>query len=110
MNSLMELDRKSLQNLTERAQAVHNQLNDEIESRISFCKFCSERGRYCDVANPSFSERERLIAIRNSMNEVENMLVYLQVNVFLQVFSLLNTFFRYVLITLHLLQVIPLSI
>ncbi|XP_021280892.1 uncharacterized protein LOC110414152 [Herrania umbratica] len=74
----MELNNKKLQTLIERAWALHDRLNDEIENSISFCRFCSDHGRYCDVGQTPFEERERLIAIRDSLKEVENTLLHLQ--------------------------------
>ncbi|XVF33217.1 hypothetical protein REPUB_Repub17cG0149200 [Reevesia pubescens] len=74
----MELNNKKLQTLIERAWALHDRLNDEIEYSINFCRFCSDHGRYCDIGQTPFEERERLIAIRDSLKEVENMLLHLQ--------------------------------
>ncbi|XP_022759578.1 uncharacterized protein LOC111305957 [Durio zibethinus] len=74
----MELNKKKLQTLIERAWALRDRLNDEIENSISFCRFCSDHGRYCDIGHTPFEERERLIAIRDSLKEVENTLLHLQ--------------------------------
>ncbi|XVF22427.1 hypothetical protein REPUB_Repub12eG0171300 [Reevesia pubescens] len=74
----MELNNKKLQTLIERASVLHDRLNHEIESRISFCRFCSDHGRYCDIGQTPFQERERLIAIKDSLKEVENMLLHLK--------------------------------
>ncbi|XWS35862.1 hypothetical protein CRYUN_Cryun20dG0033200 [Craigia yunnanensis] len=75
---MMELNNKKLQTLIERAWALHDRLNDEIENCISFCRFCSDHGRYCDIGQTPFEERERLIVIRDSLKEVENTLLHLQ--------------------------------
>ncbi|KAJ0113435.1 hypothetical protein Patl1_00556 [Pistacia atlantica] len=45
---------------------------------FSFCRVCSEHGRYCDVAETPLEERERLIALTDSLKEVENILMFLQ--------------------------------
>ncbi|KAK4847446.1 hypothetical protein QYF36_001988 [Acer negundo] len=74
----MESDKKSLQSLIERAGDLHDRLNNEIDSSIGFCRFCLETGRYCDVGETPFEERYRLIAIRDSLKELQNMLMFLQ--------------------------------
>ncbi|XWS32078.1 hypothetical protein CRYUN_Cryun23aG0129800 [Craigia yunnanensis] len=74
----MELNNKKLQTLIQRALALHDRLNDEIENSISFCRFCSDHGFYCDIGQTPFEERGRLIAIRDSLKEVENTLLHLQ--------------------------------
>ncbi|KAL5796063.1 hypothetical protein ACOSQ2_000883 [Xanthoceras sorbifolium] len=74
----MESDKKSLQTLIERAEDLHDRLSDEIDSSICFCRFCSGHGRYCDVGETPFEETHRLIAIRDSLKEVENMFIFLQ--------------------------------
>lgn len=79
---LMELNR-DLKCLIERAWALHGKLNCEIEQSIKFCRFCSEHGRFCDVADQTpFEKRERLIVIRDSLKQVENILLLLQVRIF----------------------------
>ncbi|XVE73752.1 hypothetical protein DITRI_Ditri11bG0143400 [Diplodiscus trichospermus] len=72
----MELSHKKLQTLIERACALHDKLNDEIENSNGFCRFCSEHGRYCDIGQTPFEERGRLIAIRDSLKQVENTLLH----------------------------------
>ncbi|XVF73070.1 hypothetical protein PTKIN_Ptkin12aG0171800 [Pterospermum kingtungense] len=74
----MELNNKKLQSLIERAWALHDKLNDEIENSISFCRFCSDRGRYCDIGQTPVLERGKLIAIRDSLKEVGDSLLHLQ--------------------------------
>ncbi|MBA0605150.1 hypothetical protein Godav_017757 [Gossypium davidsonii] len=74
----MELNNKKLPSLIERAWALHDRLNHEIDDSISFCRYCSDHGRYCDIGQTPFLERKRLIAIRDSLNQVENTLLHLQ--------------------------------
>ncbi|PON34140.1 hypothetical protein PanWU01x14_346830 [Parasponia andersonii] len=75
----MELNNKELKCLIERAGALHGRLNYEIEESIKFCRFCSEHGRFCDVADQTpFEERERSIVIRDSLKQVQNILLFLQ--------------------------------
>ncbi|XVE77241.1 hypothetical protein DITRI_Ditri13aG0046300 [Diplodiscus trichospermus] len=75
----MKSNNKQLQVLIERAWALHDKLNDEIENCIRFCRLCSDHGRYCDIGQQTpFEERERLIAIRDSLKELEKMLLHLQ--------------------------------
>ncbi|MBA0704384.1 hypothetical protein Golax_016646 [Gossypium laxum] len=74
----MELNNKKLPSLIERAWALHDRLNHEIDESISFCRYCSDHGRYCDIGQTPFLERKRLIAIRDSLNQVENTLLHLQ--------------------------------
>ncbi|KAK9279746.1 hypothetical protein L1049_013428 [Liquidambar formosana] len=70
---------ENLQSLVERAWALHESISDEINSNsVSFCRLCSEYGRYCGIAETPFEERERLIAIRDSLKDVENKLIFLQ--------------------------------
>lgn len=76
---MTEVDKKSIKTFIERAQTLHDNLSDEIKSSISFCRVCSEHGRYCDVAETPLEERVRLIAIRDSLKEVKNILMFLQV-------------------------------
>ncbi|KAJ9171476.1 hypothetical protein P3X46_014840 [Hevea brasiliensis] len=73
----MEL-KGSLQALIERAGALQDGLSDEIRDCYSFCRLCSENGRLCHIAETSVQERERLIAIRDSLREVGDVLMLLQ--------------------------------
>ncbi|CAK7348768.1 unnamed protein product [Dovyalis caffra] len=74
----MEL-REDLQKLIERAWGLHDGLTEEIKNiNSSFCRFCSEHGRYCDRVENPFQEKEGLIAIKDSLNEVGNALMRLQ--------------------------------
>ncbi|GMI73632.1 hypothetical protein HRI_001032500 [Hibiscus trionum] len=74
----MELNHKELQTLIETAWALHDRLNHEIDSSISFCRHCSDHGRYCDIGQTPFEERKRLIGIRDSLIDVENALLHFQ--------------------------------
>ncbi|GKV52813.1 hypothetical protein SLEP1_g59373 [Rubroshorea leprosula] len=75
---LMELNYEKLQSLIETAWALNHKLNSEIENTISFCRFCSDHGRFCHVPEVPFQEREKLIAIRDSLKDVQNILLYIQ--------------------------------
>jgi hypothetical protein len=69
----------NLQTLVERAWVLHDGLNEEIEKiNSSFCRFCSEYGRYCNIVETPFQEKEGLIAIKDSLKEVGNVLMLLQ--------------------------------
>ncbi|KAM5555564.1 hypothetical protein ABKV19_023474 [Rosa sericea] len=58
---------------------ISNEIGD-TNSSSRFCNFCSEHGGgYCDIAAEApFEERKRLVAIRNSLKEVENMVLFLE--------------------------------
>ncbi|KAA8520715.1 hypothetical protein F0562_015013 [Nyssa sinensis] len=76
--ALMESN-KNLQILIERAWAMNDRIRDKIQDNsFSFCRLCSEHGLFCGIAETPLEERERLIAIRDSLKDVENMLVFLQ--------------------------------
>ena len=76
---------KSLQILSERACYLCDRVNDEIykynESTTSFCRVCSVNDRYCKIGETplTFEESESLITIRDSLKDVENMIIFLQV-------------------------------
>ncbi|KAI4328877.1 hypothetical protein L6164_021198 [Bauhinia variegata] len=73
----MELN-EDLQSLVERAGNLHDRINEEINNSVSFCNSCFEHGWFCKISETPFEERERLIAIRDSLKEVQNLLIYLQ--------------------------------
>lgn len=75
----MELNKEDLQFLVEKAWSLHGRLNGEIKNSISFCRFCPEHGRNFHIAETPFDERERLIIIRDSLKDVEDNLMFLQV-------------------------------
>ncbi|XAR62995.1 hypothetical protein NMG60_11022772 [Bertholletia excelsa] len=77
----MELN--GLRILIERASALHDEISDRIKGSstdVSFCRFCFEQGQYCCgfSETTSLEEREGLVAIRDSLKNVENMLQFLQ--------------------------------
>ncbi|XP_038995543.1 uncharacterized protein LOC120119807 [Hibiscus syriacus] len=72
----MELNHEKLQTLIVRAWDLHDRLNNEIDKSISFCRHCSDQGRFCDIGQTPFEERKRLIAIRDSLKDVENTLLH----------------------------------
>ncbi|KAJ7007792.1 hypothetical protein NC653_006734 [Populus alba x Populus x berolinensis] len=77
-SSSMELGR-NLQTLVERAWVLHDGLSEEIEKiNSSFCRFCSKHGRYCNIVETPFQEKEGLISIKDSLKEVGNALMLLQ--------------------------------
>lgn len=70
-----------LQGLIEKAWALHDGLSDEINnSKGFFCTFCSENGCDCDNAETPCLEGQKLISIRDSLKEVGNVLMLLQVH------------------------------
>lgn len=73
----MELN-GDLQGLIERAWALKDAIDGEINNSFGYCSFCSRHGHNCDVAGTAYKERERLSAIRDSLKNVESMLMYLQ--------------------------------
>ncbi|XP_062073340.1 uncharacterized protein LOC133777663 [Humulus lupulus] len=78
LRPLMELN-KDLKCLIERAWAINGKLDCEIEQSIKLCKFCSKHGRLCNVADQiPVEERQSLIAIRDSLKQVENTLLFQQ--------------------------------
>ncbi|XP_061960635.1 uncharacterized protein LOC133681568 isoform X2 [Populus nigra] len=71
--------RRDLQTLIERAWGLHDGLAEEIKNiNIYFCRFCSEHGRYYSIVETPFQEKEGLIAIKDSLKEVGNVLMILQ--------------------------------
>ncbi|XP_050387381.1 uncharacterized protein LOC126803654 [Argentina anserina] len=58
---------------------ISNEIGN-TNSSSRFCNFCSEHGGgYCDVAaEVPFEERKRLVSFRNSLKEVENMVLFLE--------------------------------
>lgn len=79
----MELNKEELQSLVERAWGLHGRLNVEIKNSIRLYRFCPDYGGSFDFTETPFDERERLIAISDSLKEVEEILLFLQVNMFL---------------------------
>ncbi|XP_030457151.1 uncharacterized protein LOC115678019 [Syzygium oleosum] len=73
----MELN-GDLQGLIERAWALKDTIDGEINNSFWYCNFCSRHGHNCDIAGTAYKERERLSAIRDSLKDVESMLIYLQ--------------------------------
>lgn len=76
----MELNKEELQSLVEKAWALHGRLNVEIEDSIRSCRFCPDYGGDFDFIETPFDERDRLIVISNSLKEVEDILMFIQVN------------------------------
>ncbi|KAJ6723049.1 hypothetical protein OIU74_007602 [Salix koriyanagi] len=74
----MEL-RRDLQALIGRAWGLHDGLTEEIKNINScFCRLCSENGRYYNIVETPFQEKEGLVAIKDSLKEVANVLMILQ--------------------------------
>ncbi|KAK6158841.1 hypothetical protein DH2020_006155 [Rehmannia glutinosa] len=64
---------------TQKTWDLHGRINDKInQNGFSFCSHCSNHGRYCVVAESSFEERKKMIAIRDSLKHVHNILIFLQ--------------------------------
>ncbi|KAM2157204.1 hypothetical protein ACFX1R_042802 [Malus domestica] len=57
----------------------HGRLSSkETGANSRLCSFCSENGCYCYIAEAPFEERNRLIAIKDQVKEVENKFMFLQ--------------------------------
>ncbi|ONI23345.1 hypothetical protein PRUPE_2G183300 [Prunus persica] len=76
--SLFEGVKNDLQFSHQDSMGFHGWLNNETRENSRSCKFCSEPAGYCDFAEAPFEERKRLVDIRNSVKEVENMFMVLQ--------------------------------
>ncbi|OIT00044.1 PREDICTED: uncharacterized protein LOC109228621 [Nicotiana attenuata] len=70
---------KDLHNLTERAGILHDKITERIYNEgLHFCRDCAEHGRYCGIADLRIEDKEKLIAIRDSLKEIQNMLEFYQ--------------------------------
>ncbi|XP_059318208.1 uncharacterized protein LOC132068589 [Lycium ferocissimum] len=70
---------KDLNNLSERAGVLHDEIDDKIHcEEINFCRHCAEHGRLCGIADLTEEDKEKLIAIRDSLKDVQNMLQFYQ--------------------------------
>ncbi|KAL3517253.1 hypothetical protein ACH5RR_024155 [Cinchona calisaya] len=70
----MEL--KNLNSLIERTWDLHIRMNERIHyESVSFCKQCLF---CCGIAETKVEERRRLIAIRDSLKDFQDMLVFVQ--------------------------------
>ncbi|CAA0816608.1 Unknown protein [Striga hermonthica] len=69
-----------LQSLARRTRALHVRISENINriNGFSFCSDCSNRGRYCAVAEGSLKEKEKMMSIRDSLKDVHNILIFLQ--------------------------------
>lgn len=76
----MEIGETQLRILSMKAWSLVDKISDEIENEnISVCKHCSENRLLCGVAeSPWLEEKQRLIAVKDSLKDVDNMLVLLQ--------------------------------
>ncbi|KAL2490289.1 Uncharacterized protein Adt_25917 [Abeliophyllum distichum] len=72
--------KNSLQSLIKTTWDLHVRINEKINCNgIKFCRQCSYiHGHYCVVADDTVEEREKMIAIRDSLQDVHNILIYLQ--------------------------------
>lgn len=75
----MELNKDLLHSLIERSWTMQMRLNNHIKSSNRLCRYCSEHGQNRDDAETPY-EGKLLIAIRESLNEVQNSLMFLEVN------------------------------
>ncbi|KAG8391912.1 hypothetical protein BUALT_Bualt01G0236300 [Buddleja alternifolia] len=58
---------------------LHGRINEKInENGFNFCRHCSNHGRYCVISESSMEEKEKMVAIRDSLKDVHNILIYLQ--------------------------------
>ncbi|XP_009595064.1 uncharacterized protein [Nicotiana tomentosiformis] len=70
---------KDLHILTERAGILHDKITQKIYYEgLHFCRDCAEHGRYCGIADLRIEDKEKLIAIRDSLKEIQNMLEFYQ--------------------------------
>nr|XP_016483462.1 PREDICTED: uncharacterized protein LOC107804147 [Nicotiana tabacum] len=70
---------KDLHNLTERAGILHYKITERINYEgLHFCRDCAKNGRYCGIADLRIEDKEKLIAIRDSLKEIQNMLEFYQ--------------------------------
>ncbi|KAK4354023.1 hypothetical protein RND71_026217 [Anisodus tanguticus] len=65
--------------LSERAGILYDEISDKIHcEEIYFCRHCAEHGRLCGLADITMEDKEKLIAIRDSLKDVQNMLKFYQ--------------------------------
>ncbi|KAL8111247.1 uncharacterized protein LOC141666667 [Apium graveolens] len=77
----MEIDETRLRTLSMKAWSLVDRISNEIENeRITVCKHCSEHRLLCGIAESPWvdEEKQRLIAIKDSLKDVDNTLVSLQ--------------------------------
>lgn len=80
---------KDLHNLTERAGILHYKITERINYEgLHFCRDCAKNGRYCGIADLRIEDKEKLIAIRDSLKEIQNMLEFYQVLLLVTFFCL----------------------
>lgn len=69
-----------LHNLSERTEVLYDEISDRIRrEEINFCTHCAEHGRYCGIAELTMEDKEKLIGIRDSLKDLQNMLHFYQV-------------------------------
>ncbi|CAI9768857.1 unnamed protein product [Fraxinus pennsylvanica] len=76
----MEL-KNSLKILIETTWDLHVRINEKINSinGFKFCRHCSDvHGHYCVIADDTVEDGEKMIAIRDSLQDLYNILIYLQ--------------------------------
>ncbi|MCD7455194.1 hypothetical protein HAX54_027324 [Datura stramonium] len=70
---------KDLHNLSERAGVLYDEISDRIRcEEINFCRHCAEHGRLCGIADLTMEDKEKLIAIRDSLKDLHNILQFYQ--------------------------------
>ncbi|GFP91943.1 plastid division protein pdv2 [Phtheirospermum japonicum] len=68
-----------LQVLVSKTWDLYVRIDEKInQNGFTFCSHCSNHGRYCVVAESNLEEREKMIAIRDSLKDVHNILIFLQ--------------------------------
>lgn len=68
-----------LHNLSERTEVLYDEISDRIRrEEINFCTHCAEHGRYCGIAELTMEDKEKLIGIRDSLKDLQNMLHFYQ--------------------------------
>lgn len=78
----MEISKTQLRILSMNAWSLVDKISDEIENENTIvCKHCSEHRLLCGIADSPWlqEENQRLVAIKDSLKDVDSMLVLLQV-------------------------------
>lgn len=74
--------------LLQRTGVLYDEISDRIRyEEINFCKHCADHGRFCGIKDAMMEEKEKLIAIQDSLKDLQNMLQFYQVRHF--IFSLI---------------------
>ncbi|KAM3235763.1 hypothetical protein P3L10_015800 [Capsicum annuum] len=65
--------------LLQRTGVLYDEISDRIRyEEINFCKHCADHGRFCGIKDAMMEEKEKLIAIQDSLKDLQNMLQFYQ--------------------------------